>query len=246
MKIIAVGDVHGRRFWEEVAEKEDNWNRFVLIGDYFDSWDISNEDQIVNFQDIMKFKESNIDKVVCLIGNHDEHYFPFMGNSGTSGYQGNHSIVLGHLLMTYLPNMQVAHSEGNLLFSHAGIGETWLENNRYDELEEVEYTADSISQRVEDIWKFKPLKFKFGAGFDPTISERLSPTGDNIGQTPLWIRPQSLKRDSKNIAKSGVIQVVGHTTMDGIVNLEDKYFFIDNDAKEYLFIEDGQISIKKI
>ena len=49
----------------------------IFLGDYFDSRDgISIGDQQKNFDDILKFKELNTDKVKLLFGNHDYHYLP--------------------------------------------------------------------------------------------------------------------------------------------------------------------------
>lgn len=241
-RIIVVGDIHGRNFWKSITEKE-KWDKFIFIGDYFDSFDISVGEQMTNFREIAKFKEENPDKVVLLIGNHDEHYFPFMGNSGTSGYNAGAAHNYGHLLMTYKDLMQMAHSEDNILFTHAGVGETWLEQNGLYPMEDFVYTSNNIVERVNEIWKHKPLLFKFN-GWEPT--------GDNMGQTPIWIRPRSLMKDSQNIKKAGIIQVVGHTSQKQI-DIEgkatgSKYFFIDTleTSGEYLIIDNQQFKTSKI
>ena len=75
MKTLVLGDIHGRSVWKLIYELEKP-DRIVFIGDYFDSFDIKGADQLSNFQDIIKFKESGVCEVVLLIGNHDYHYFP--------------------------------------------------------------------------------------------------------------------------------------------------------------------------
>lgn len=243
MRIIAIGDTHGRSFWKLIKEKE-KWDKFIFIGDYFDTHEtISPELQQINFKEICEFKEANPDKVVLLIGNHDEHYFPFMGNSGTSGYNAGAAPNYGHLLSTYNDLLQMAYSEGDILFSHAGIGEIWLENNFPKG--EGEFTlsnnAKEIADLVNSIWKYKPLSFKF-------VSTAYNPYGDDIFQTPIWIRPDSLKKASQNMKNVGIIQIVGHTQQDIIRTNWGSYFFIDalGTSGEYLIIEDGEFKTGKI
>ena len=86
MKTVAIGDVHGRSLWKLIVNQE-NPDRVIFIGDYFDSFDIKTEEQINNFLDIIEYKKSSGKEVIMLIGNHDYHYFPEVGYTGTSGYQ---------------------------------------------------------------------------------------------------------------------------------------------------------------
>ena len=75
MKLIALGDIHGRNIWKQILAKEDNFDKIVFIGDYFDSKDgISVLQEIENFKEILELKKKFKDKVVLLFGNHDFHY----------------------------------------------------------------------------------------------------------------------------------------------------------------------------
>lgn len=81
MKIIALGDTHGRHTWRKKA-KENDYNKFIFVGDYFDSREnISPRFQIENFKRILEFKRSDPERIVLLIGNHDYHYFEFVEES---------------------------------------------------------------------------------------------------------------------------------------------------------------------
>jgi len=87
MKTIVLGDTHGRSNWK-LAIHQDKPNRVIFMGDYFDSFEIPGVEQIDNFKQILQYKENNPQvEVVLLIGNHDYHYFPEVGYTGTSGYQ---------------------------------------------------------------------------------------------------------------------------------------------------------------
>ena len=96
MKTIVIGDVHGRSLWKQIVNQE-NADRVIFIGDYFDSFDIKCENQITNFLDIIEYKKSSGKEVIMLVGNHDHHYFPEIGYTGTSGYQSifKHQIEIG-------------------------------------------------------------------------------------------------------------------------------------------------------
>ena len=55
-RIITLGDTHGRKNWKTILEKElNNCDRFIFIGDYFDSHDkdSNGRTQIENFKDIL-------------------------------------------------------------------------------------------------------------------------------------------------------------------------------------------------
>lgn len=245
-KIIAIGDIHGRSFWKLIVNKlEPEFDRIIFIGDYFDSFDIKTDDQVNNFLDIIEYKRANMDKVVLLIGNHDHHYFPDIGNTGTSGYQHGGHLLIQHVLEQNRHLLKMAHSEGNVLFTHAGVGEKWLENAAIDipDAGEVpDYEAETVADHVNAIWEYKPKYFIFNGR---------EYSGDDMGQTPIWIRPRSLMRDSQDMKKN-IIQVVGHTGMKKI-DIEGKatggrYYFIDTlgHSGEYLIIEDGVFKTGKI
>lgn len=241
MKTIVIGDIHGRAVWKQIVYTQ-KWDKVIFLGDYFDSLDIPPELQIINFQEIVKFKEENDDKVVLLIGNHDEHYFPFMGYSSTSGYNWKFAPFIGHLLSAYKDLLKMAHAENDVLFSHAGVGKTFLEENYYTLPKDYKFdSAGDIADKVNEIWKHKPLCFKFNG---------LNGTGDDTWQTPIWIRPKSLLIDTREIRKN-FIQVVGHTRVTKI-DIKGKatggrYYFIDSlgTSKEYLIIEDGVFKVDK-
>lgn len=238
MKIIVLGDTHGRPFWKKILEQD--FDIVVFIGDYFDSFDISGEDQIRNFLEIVAFKEANPDKVKLLIGNHDHHYFASVGNTGTSGYQTRMAPSIMHALETYKDLLQMCYKHGEYLFTHAGVSPVWLDRKAKDS-----WSIDTIEQDINDLWKYKPLSFCF-----EMLRMSSSITGDNVWQSPIWIRPRSLQ-DAASLIKKDVIQIVGHTQQYQIdikgKSTGGRYFYIDTlgTSKEYLIIEDNNIKAAK-
>lgn len=240
-KRIVLGDTHGRNLWKSIIEKEKP-DQAIFIGDYFDSFEIDPATQINNFLDICAYKRE-YSNTILLIGNHDHHYFPEIGNCGTSGYQENAKYMIRHAIAASRDLLQMAYQIddeklGPILFTHAGVSSEWVEYT-YGRWEE-EYA--NLADLVNDMWKYKPDSFIF-SGRDPT--------GNNKYQTPIWIRPASLMAANRNTFKNKVIQVVGHTRVKEI-DIEGKatggrYYFIDAiDVGQYLIIEDGEFKLGKI
>lgn len=244
MKIIAVGDVHGRDFWKKVAEKESDFDMFIFIGDYFDSFNISPEKQQENFLEILDFKTRNEDKVKMLIGNHDMHYLPW-ATQQCSGFSVENLVKMTSLLSQLVKagRMQVCWQHKNVMFSHAGFTRTWLTNTGIFEGLPLEAEVN-VQDFVNDLFLKRIELFEYQ-------SIDTSGYGEHIAQSPLWVRPDSLKTDTGG----GITQVIGHTTFDNIFAItdfdeENKQPIICIDAPksgEYIFIgDDGVIRIESI
>lgn len=238
MNTIILGDTHGKSFWKYIKDTE-QFDRFIFIGDYFDAYqDISGVEQIHNFKEIVEFKKTSEKEVVLLIGNHDHHYFPEIGYTGTSGYQSGVAHNINQVIDENREHLQMAYAFDNILCTHAGVGIQWFTENTPEVATPL--SAQYIADAINDVWKYKPKAFCFN-GFESS--------GDNIGQTPIWIRPRSLMKDAKLIAEAGIIQVVGHTQMRRIASHEHtkgQYYLIDcqGTSREYLYVIDNEITIK--
>lgn len=229
MKLIAIGDTHGKKDWKQITINE-NFDKIVFIGDYFDSFDIPASSQIENFKDIIAYKKANMDKVILLIGNHDFHYLKFVKET-YSGYQRIYSFQIQELLESAISEelLQMCFVCQNMIFTHAGITKTWCKNN----LVQIEF----IEQSINELFKYKPLSFTF------TIGNNLSPYGDDVEQSPIWVRPKSLLKDKIE----GFIQIVGHTKQNNLT-INNDIILIDtlDSTKEYLIWNNSKFSISKI
>ena len=65
MRITVIPDVHGTHHWEEAVKE--SADRIVFLGDYVDSWDNRQPDQMKNLQAIFDFKKANPDSVLIQI-----------------------------------------------------------------------------------------------------------------------------------------------------------------------------------
>jgi len=246
MKTIVLGDIHGRSNWK-LAVHQNNPDRVIFIGDYFDSFNIKGEEQLNNFLDIIEYKKSSGKEVIMLIGNHDHHYFPEVGDTGTSGYQPMFSYQISPVLDANREHLQMAYQMDEFLFSHAGISSMFLDSV----FGKDGWKLETIVDQVNELFKYKPLTFSFGAAIQDNT--RFSdPYGDNVEQSPIWIRPKSLMKANYNTLRKKVIQVVGHTAQRQIdihgKTTGGRYFFIDTleTSGEYLIIDDNVVMTNTI
>ena len=218
MKIIVIGDIHGDSIWKEIIKQEKTFDKVVFLGDYWDSFSINSENQKKNYIAIQEFREENSGKVITLLGNHDFHYlYP----THYSGWKNSTKFLATPLLEVDIRagKLPYAYRYEDIIFSHAGVTQYWLDNVAQATLEEL--LAGEIQLRHFD-WNSK-------LGSDPY--------GDTISNSPMWVRPYSLKRG----AIDGYKQVVGHTQRSNIeYNTEKTIYFCDTLPNEYLIIEDGE------
>jgi len=59
MKILGIGDIHGRDTWKDILDQD--FDLAVFVGDYFDSFDITAVEQIFNFEEIIRAKQQASD-----------------------------------------------------------------------------------------------------------------------------------------------------------------------------------------
>ena len=227
MKLIALGDTHGTPYWKDILSIE-NPDKVVFIGDYFDGYD--DRDEVGNFLEIVEYKEKTNAEVVLLLGNHDHHYLPEVGNSGVSRYQYKKAKMLEGLMEKYKHYFTMAHREEDILFTHAGVTKTFMNQTFGD----GNWNTNNLVELINQAFRKDPNIFAFN-GFDFS--------GDDITQTPIWVRPYSLLID----AVPDFTQVVGHTIVENIVK-EDNIYFIDTmqTSHQYLVFEDGNVVVKQL
>lgn len=140
MKTLVIGDVHGTNKWKDIEPR--NYDKIVFLGDYVDSYTIDNSEMVYNLKNIIDFKKDYKNKVILLMGNHDNSYAMLYDHIaqtkklGTSCSGFRHEIA-PDLYKLYSENMdlfQATYQVGNYLFSHAG-----LSRQSYNEYFKQEY-----------------------------------------------------------------------------------------------------------
>jgi hypothetical protein len=216
---LAIGDIHGRAFWKHYIEED--FNEFYFLGDYFDSFNLSFARQYRNFIEICRAARDDRRIKLCL-GNHDYHYLRNVTEM-YSGYQEYNSFEINQILEQNIDLLKVVYvTEDNYIISHAGVS-AWfmnrMKNAGYNNVEDIN-TAFNENRGV--------LNFN---GDDPF--------GDDITQSPIWIRPASLEKQPLPHYN----QIAGHTPMDNIqtVTLPDEkqktisITYIDTHDKESIY-----------
>ena len=258
MKLVAIGDIHGRDLWKQIVAQEQDADVFVFVGDYFDSFTVKGVDQINNFLDIIEFKKQSKVPVILLIGNHDHHYYPGIDDSGTSGYQTLMAPSIKHVVSDNKQHLQAAYQSDEFVFTHAGLSSEWLDDNI------VMWDVPNLAMYVNDLFYYQPQKLAYRSfkyyDYSHDRAELASGYGNETFQGPLWIRPAALmaaNKDTKrkNITnketlKKQIIQVVGHTPQDEIdikgKSTGGRYYFIDTleyNQGQYLIVRDGVVSL---
>ena len=248
MKLVAIGDIHGRNIWKQIVAKEQDADEFVFVGDYFDSFTVKGPEQINNFLDIIEFKKQSKVPVTLLIGNHDHHYYPGVDDSGTSGYQTLLAPSIKYVVNENKQYLQAAYQSGEFVFTHAGLSSEWLDDSIKG------WNADNVVNKVNELFQYQPGKIAYRSY--KQVGDQVYGAqgyGNEAFQGPIWIRPSALMNANKKTLRKKIIQVVGHTPQDNI-DIEGKstggrYYFIDTleyNQGQYLIVKDGVISLGKL
>lgn len=148
MKILVLGDIHGRTIWKDIIEEE-NPDKVIFLGDYVTThWPgiITSDQQIEQLYSILDYKDNNPDKVILLRGNHDLQFLgakwynnpenlwkeiaePYEWTKFWSGFDEEIWNYMSTRDVTnwYLKNTQWVYIIDNVIFSHAGVSNVWLD-----------------------------------------------------------------------------------------------------------------------
>lgn len=194
MKIIVLGDIHGRTCWKEIIEKE-NPDKVIFMGDYVSSHDnIPAYQQISNLEDIMKYKEAHNDDVIMLRGNHDCQHLEKGFESCC--FEPEVWIYMQDEKERFLKNTQWVYIYNDIIFTHAGISQKFWNNC---------CLGDPTNEHILMINNYPVNPSLFGFTPDSPFDYY----GNSSCQPCTWIRPEALLSSHLE----GRIQVVGHTRM---------------------------------
>lgn len=234
-RLIAIGDIHGRDNWKdklfgstydfnnwvtrdlangienEMAEMYpfNKWDSIIFIGDYVDSFDVTNVMMKKNLEDIVLFKKAYPDRVTLLLGNHDVQYI--LSGLTCSGYRPEmrhdfYEIFTENLRLFKMAHLVETTPGSPTLFTHAGVTKGWEDELRksFQDTQShkwqlfAEHAESKITDLINTAWEFEmPVLFNVDS----------SSGGWSKYAGCLWVRPNKLTED----AIDGYNQVVGHT-----------------------------------
>lgn len=215
-KYNIIGDLHGKDP-EKYFDKE---CINIFLGDYFDPYDnTSFEEMQDNFLKLMDFKKE-YPETILLYGNHDFHYIvPGEKYSRYSAWQSSRIKELFDEFEDYFHGI-VYTIEDKYICSHAGITKSWLDVR----IPGCKIDADMVEIAVNSLWSCKNDRLK-NFGFNNNTNEYSDFYGTSPTHSPLWVRAQTLF--DLNSQFPNIIQIVGHTQFEKIVNIGHT-IFIDN------------------
>ncbi len=251
-RVLVVPDIHGETFWKKPVQRcIDQVDRIVFLGDYLDPYPeegkvYSPQSLFDNLMDIIELKRANMDKVVLLKGNHDQHYASEMFRALACGSRCDiiNWDIYNAVFVRNQDCFKIAHLEEingiQYLFSHAGLTLNW------------------INKVNSSIWKLADNKVSL---VDPDIIDRINALDDDdegqemlsiVGRFRNGIGPKSgsvlwadVEEHSYPKAPSAygldkVFQVFGHSRLDK--NKADMIVF-DNialiDSEQCFMIDEG-------
>ncbi len=226
MKRIIIGDPHGHwKFIKQIYDKE-NPDEVIILGDYFDSFNIDVYNQKDSYENIINLRKEHLKKnkgrFIMLIGNHDFHYMDEKFGR-CSGWNALSASVASYplcrdwdkeiLKMCYIDEIN------KTIYSHAGVSMNW-------------FNSWIKSKSLGDINTIETKAFCF------TYKDGGDYFGSSSYNSPLWIRPEGLKK-SMYVDNNGIVwsQVFGHTEPDTPIHWESNgadFYGIDCIYKHYL------------
>jgi len=224
---VVIPDIHGRKLWKEIVNIEGTDCKYVFLGDYFDSFHISKKDQLNNYLDIIAFKEANMDSVVMLAGNHS--YIEPLGLNYSGFTATKLAIFQWHVNDAVRRGLiDIHHIEGKYLFTHAGLTNTFCQQTGID--------VNNLDKSLSDFWRYRPQVFQFNPG------DRHDAYGNEMCQSPIWIRPPALAADYVK----RYVHIVGHTPSDRITKYTFGYVVdCHPHSRQYLVIQDDKEYIRE-
>lgn len=225
--MFIIPDIHGRDFWKKILPTFSDLDQVVFLGDYLDPYfyeGISFPEALENFKRIIEFKKNNPEHIHLLVGNHDIHYIE--SDYGCSRYNATFSQEAEKLFREnkdlfdlYLRYLDI-EADKTLLFTHAGIADSWLsrDSKMFKEgeirpldtvcvyLESMKNPDMYVESRLNDIGRMRGNYHTSGAG------------------GPFWCDIRELMNSLPEWDQR-VVQIVGHTQMEKtgyILPLRDK------------------------
>lgn len=230
MKHIVIPDLHGR--YEMIDSIEELFltvdGYIILLGDIFDSFDLSFVDQMKTFNRVKQLKEKYQDRFIWLLGNHDVHYLEIDNKKVRGdGFQADKAFVYQQALLSVTEYLSYVFIEGNYLFSHAGVTEKLLQYNE-------EITPD-VRSLLDYNGVNDHLPWYHWCGPEKSGTEPFSGL--------IWVGYNQLVK----YAAKGINQVVGHTYVESpeIVKSanNDTIYFVDCNKLCIFDTDNGDITV---
>ena len=201
-KRLIFGDFHGHFDSLNQIYQDEKPYSVIHLGDYFDNFHGSVDSIKDAFTNLLALRKEHLSDFkngdfTLLLGNHDYHYLMY-GLEQYSGYNKGYDLwaheQLKELWDKHILKLVEYDYTSKTLYSHAGITNTWLKENRMDGIELLYLNSVNLFN----------LRFTYAGGGDWY--------GDTPYASPIWVRPNALLSDMYK-DEEGIqwTQIVGHT-----------------------------------
>ena len=200
MKHVIIGDLHGRDVWQQVNFSK--YEKAVFLGDYVDSFKRSDRVILDNLKAVIALKKLYPEKIVLLWGTHEFPYLHYP-KYRCPGFRDSMQPELTHLFNSNRELFQMAYQRRNIIFTHAGITNTWY--RRFRDSVAV-YKVRTYKSSLADLLNAVELSGYEDILFTPSPFR----TGEDDDGGPLWADYMETFQDALN----GYHQFVGHSPQD--------------------------------
>lgn len=212
---MTISDLHGRTCWKNfgdinsllVNSNTPEYDKYIFIGDYVDSFTVSNDVIKENLIEIISFKKMYPDNVILLWGNHDVEYLinkPWLPipKGLVTGFRPEMHYDLYEIFNENKELFQISYQIQNYIWTHAGIHDGYYKFILLSKLKKNISEDELKNKNVADILNFCfDIKFPniFDCGFYRGGRSRIG--------GPLWC--DFLELYKKPL--SGYHHIVGHS-----------------------------------
>lgn len=232
--VLIIPDIHGRSFWKDAVKGREDW-KIVFLGDYLDPYpseNITHEDALNNFKEILAFKKAHNENVTLLIGNHDCTYAIPNGEkicfcrTDVFNFQEISSLFKANFhLFSIVDTVEI--NKKQFVFSHAPILKHWYDKH----FQNTDVLAELQKQ-------FKAMTINF---VDALADIDLYRGGYAFTGSIVWADVCSLLQDNKPLAIKDAYSIFGHTQLKERPIIMETYACLDC-RKAFILNENGLIT----
>ena len=210
MKVLSVGDLHGKSIWEKIDASQ--YDRVIFTGDLYDAFEYGPEEIHTNALAVVQWAHE-MGNVSFTIGNHDAHYFkwqtPVFQDVRGSGYTDKQLHRAYHLYIENKELFRVAYRIGDYLWTHAGLSQMSYSMHFEPQVNDIMNTQGftNLAQVLNYMWDINcPAIFKIP----------MSRGGNDSYGSILWADIT----DTSGDPLEGYHQIVGHSRVEDIIHKE--------------------------
>lgn len=161
MKILVIPDIHGNytAALQNIKDHKDEVDKVVWLGDGVDDFneDLNGKTMIDGLNKLIEFKNNEPNKFELLLGNHDLSYLAQTRNGEcVSGHHYEYADMYKKIFEDNIDKFNIIYRVDNILFSHAGVSQQWLQHVKY--LINLKHEFDNVPQEL--MTRYKDLNYQ--------------------------------------------------------------------------------------